>query len=311
MTDKGLPQNRLVHRFRTLGLLCIAVVVHVTSWLCRIPGGEFGRFGWRLSLAHLLRGNRQQFINWFVNPVSITRYFEFPFVWTGVPWGRVDSVLDVSSPCLFSLYLLARFPHLRITLINLDDRDLAQTKECLQVLGLINRCRVENQDAIALPYPDESFDAVYSISVLEHIPGDGDAQAIRELWRVLKVDGTLTLTIPFARETFDRYREGDVYQLQRAPQDAQGRYFFERIYDADTLQTRLIESIGTQPERMEFLARLGRAFFFAYEQRWIKYGLYETVKDPWYVHRYYRNFSRGEVLHGLGVVGLTFRKHNQ
>src|ERR1700731_3226786 len=49
-------------------------------------------------------------------------------------------------------------------------------------------------DALALPYADETFDCVIASEILEHIPQD-DA-AIAELIRVLKVGGTLAVTVP-------------------------------------------------------------------------------------------------------------------
>ena len=49
-------------------------------------------------------------------------------------------------------------------------------------------------DALSLPYADETFDCVIASEILEHIPHD-DA-AIAELIRVLKVGGTLVVTVP-------------------------------------------------------------------------------------------------------------------
>lgn len=49
-------------------------------------------------------------------------------------------------------------------------------------------------DALKLPYADETFDCVIASEILEHIPHD-DA-AIAELIRVLKVGGTLAVSVP-------------------------------------------------------------------------------------------------------------------
>jgi len=49
-------------------------------------------------------------------------------------------------------------------------------------------------DALKLPYADETFDCVIASEILEHIPHD-DA-AITELIRVLKVGGTLAVSVP-------------------------------------------------------------------------------------------------------------------
>ena len=49
-------------------------------------------------------------------------------------------------------------------------------------------------DALALPYPDRTFDCVIASEILEHVPAD-DAM-LDELIRVLKVGGTLAVTVP-------------------------------------------------------------------------------------------------------------------
>jgi SAM-dependent methyltransferase len=49
-------------------------------------------------------------------------------------------------------------------------------------------------DALRLPYADETFDCVIASEILEHVPQD-DA-AIDELTRVLKVGGTLAVSVP-------------------------------------------------------------------------------------------------------------------
>lgn len=75
--------------------------------------------------------------------------------------------------------------------------------------------RVEFQlgDAKGLPFPDASFDTVYSNTILHHIP---DPQPfLADAWRVLKPGGTLLIRDLFRPPTPERARE--LVQLHAAP----------------------------------------------------------------------------------------------
>lgn len=54
----------------------------------------------------------------------------------------------------------------------------------------------QQADARELPFPDLTFDSVVSNSTLDHLPSLGDVSlALNELYRVLKVGGTLLITL--------------------------------------------------------------------------------------------------------------------
>lgn len=55
----------------------------------------------------------------------------------------------------------------------------------------------EWQDLTSLRYPDETFDLITSVSVLEHISAPADQTALRELIRVLKPGGQLLVTVDY------------------------------------------------------------------------------------------------------------------
>ncbi len=81
-----------------------------------------------------------------------------------------------------------------------DAEELAGVDTMLQAMGQAGeapesaKAQVVVGDALALPYPDDSFDTVIASEILEHIPDD-DA-AIAELIRVLRPGGTLAVTVP-------------------------------------------------------------------------------------------------------------------
>lgn len=56
-----------------------------------------------------------------------------------------------------------------------------------------------------LPFPDNAFDVVTALDVIEHI--DDDHAAVRELWRVCKPGGLLVLTVPAYQWLYSDYDE--------------------------------------------------------------------------------------------------------
>jgi len=62
-------------------------------------------------------------------------------------------------------------------------------------LGSVNEIGIRNEDATCLTFQSETFDAILSFDVLEHIPDF--FSAFRECYRVLKKNGHLMLSVPF------------------------------------------------------------------------------------------------------------------
>ncbi len=72
----------------------------------------------------------------------------------------------------------------RVIALDLRARDLRTADGAHLVQG----------DALALPFPDATFDRLIASEVLEHVPEDG--AAIAELRRVLKPGGSLAVSVP-------------------------------------------------------------------------------------------------------------------
>jgi ubiquinone/menaquinone biosynthesis C-methylase UbiE len=75
--------------------------------------------------------------------------------------------------------------------VDLTEAGVALTRERLALEGL--QADVVQADAERLPFPDATFDLVYSYGVLHHTPDT--ARAVAEVWRVLKPGGTARLML--------------------------------------------------------------------------------------------------------------------
>ena len=114
--------------------------------------------------------------------------------------------------------------------------ELADVDTMLQAMGQAGeapksaKAQVVVGDALALPYPDSTFDAVIASEILEHIPED-DA-AIAELIRVLRPGGTLAVTVPRWLPERICWLLSDEYHAN------EGGHI--RIYRADELRSKLV-----------------------------------------------------------------------
>ncbi len=99
-------------------------------------------------------------------------------------------------------------------------------------------------DACKLNYPNDTFDRILTISTLEHIPGEGDVQAMREIARVLKPGGICIVDVPY-NPTF----------LADAPRPAD--WYFARRYDEPAVQERLIKPSRLSLTHIEYFGEFG------------------------------------------------------
>jgi len=75
--------------------------------------------------------------------------------------------------------------------------DIRQVGEMFASFGIQTELR--NGSVLEMPYPDQSFDAVLLISILEHLQPQEQLHAFREIWRVLKPGGQVVYGVPVER----------------------------------------------------------------------------------------------------------------
>lgn len=102
-----------------------------------------------------------------------------------------------------------------LTAIDLNPVAVAKTTQRFNVFGLEGE--ILEVDAETLPFPDQSFDFVYSWGVIHHTPGI--RKAIEDIYRVLKPGGQIALML-YNRESvlyryFVQYQDGLVNMERR------------------------------------------------------------------------------------------------
>jgi SAM-dependent methyltransferase len=176
--------------------------------------------------------------------------------------GSLDGcrVLDIGSPKL-PVLILARRAACELYATDIRDYFINPTADFITRMGLGHRLgrdlHLEVQDARAISYPDASFDRVFSISVIEHIPDDGDTRAMHEIARVLRPGGTATISVPFNAAGYEEeYLRGDVYE-RRSTGDPT---FYQRWYDLAALHERIIEPSGLRLLQTAYFGEPGPRF---------------------------------------------------
>ncbi len=236
-------------------------------------------------------------------PFDSTRYFEFDFAWRELAGQPMTRYLDVSSPRLFPLLVLRERPELVGDLLNPDPADLALTSDLAKACELDKRAQLHNcliQDA---PFAPASFDAITSLSVIEHIPQN--RPAIEQLWEWLKPGGRLVLSVPCAAQAEALYVNTDHYHL--LPTDTQGYVFLEYVYDQALLEENILSVTGP-PQRARIYGEKRPGFLRqVLLHRWSG-KRYPYWREAWMMGREFRYFEKIAELPGEGVIALEFVK---
>jgi ubiquinone/menaquinone biosynthesis C-methylase UbiE len=224
-------------------------------------------------------------------PLDVDRVVELPWAAARVMDARPERVLDIASPKLLACWL-GEHVDAEIVATDLWEDEISRWKTLVAAVDAAGHrfpdLAFEAADATQLAYPDASFDTAVSVSVIEHIPGDGDIAALRELTRVLRPGGSLVLTFPYGERAEDVSVEHDLYgqRYDGTP------LFFYRRYAAETVGSRLLDGGG--------LEIVDRTYWHKSGVRSAQAGLHRLIPARWEVGR-----ALGPVLPLIGRRAMT------
>jgi ubiquinone/menaquinone biosynthesis C-methylase UbiE len=213
---------------------------------------------------------------------DIFRNIEDSFVLRYGEFSQNDKVLDIGcGDSTIPSFIQVHYGS-EVHVIDIDIRMLESQRTYRDQLK--SKIIIEEQDATHLDYPDSAFTRVIAESSIEHIPGDGDTRSIREFSRILKPGGKCLITVPFGP-----YEEAD------RPWYYHG---FERRYDAENLQKRILSDDKLEVEKLLFMS--------SPESRFV-HEIYEKIDifGHYYKGNYHQTADNLSIGLTLGWIELT------
>jgi len=238
-------------------------------------------------------------------PIDSVRYFEFDFMWETLSKLRLSSYLDISSPRMFPLVFLSGHPDITAELVNPDKADLEITRKFITACGLDPQCQLGSLLIEDLPFAHESFDAVTSISVVEHI--HEDKKAIENIWRLVKPGGRLLLSVPCAAIAEEEYMDADFYGVQTARE--KDFLFHQYKYDQNLLEERIYCVTGCPKRYAIYGEKIAGTLQSWLTKQWAR-EIYPRWKEPYAVARAFQYYESLGDLPGDGVIAMEFVKPN-
>jgi len=222
----------------------------VTSWLGTLPAPRFqiSRAGVRALIRRLRYGRHGISPNQLLNrggeyyqPLpGITDDARHPWflyweaywtIWRGPQVKRSSRVLDAGGTgSLFSNYLASLGAETHS--IDLNPELVAAGRTTAEAMGW--NLHSYAMDIASLDFPDGFFDHAYSICVFEHLEAELRQRALREIARVLKPGGILSLTFDYGAPAVFLASTGsssDPEHLIRSPEDVCRHFFSSDILE--------------------------------------------------------------------------------
>lgn len=122
-------------------------------------------------------------------------------------------VLDVGCGIGTPAFRLARTTGAQVLGITIDPGEVELSNRRAAEQGLTGQVEFEHADALALPYPDDSFDAAVAIESLIHMDR---VPALREIARVVRPGGAIVISDLLQREELAAAEQAELAKILEA-----------------------------------------------------------------------------------------------
>ena len=190
-----------------------------------------------------------------------------------IPIKKGQTLLDLG--CGEGRHSLAASYHMfdaQVFGVDLNENDLPRAKNKSEdFLGQHASIIFVKANGLALPFDDASIDHVICSEVLEHIPDD--AAFLKEIHRVLKPQGSLTISVPRA------WPEKICWSLSTAYHQVEGGHV--RIYNKKKLN-HAVTRLGYTLQSSHYAHALHTPYW------WLKCLFWRKEKDVWLTRWYHK-----------------------
>lgn len=240
-------------------------------------------------LSDLVKHNNRLGIKRILKSLSYERAAELPYVYAIIR-SRTNSnilrILDVGTgDSVFPSFLLKN-ENVDITCLDKYDWVAIQDKYAKATVAPDKLDRINIVKLDLFDFEQEAlFDVITCISVIEHFPGNKDAEAMKHIASLLKPGGILILTTPVNEGFADEfYKNKAVYGKHEG-----GGAFYQRHYDLDGIEHRLIGPSGLKESERIYFGEYGYPFgqkflFPSWKNNPLK--VFYKWASPWFAKKY-------------------------
>merc|ERR1719393_903312 len=206
-----------------------------------------------------------------------------------------------------SRYLAKKYPEAQVTGITISPEQQRRATELASERGIAN-AKFELVDALAMKYPDNSFDFVWACESGEHMPDK--KKYVEEMTRVLKPGGRIVVATWCERETPPEFTPKERRTLDYLYGEWTHPYFISiEEYGRIMQRTGKLDKIVTDDWAKETLPAWRQSIWVGVWDPWPvvrrPHLWWKVVRDAWCLEVMHRAFTKGLMQYGMMTAQKT------